>query len=320
MFWLDWVIIAVVLFGIWRGFWRGFVWQLFQIGSLVAAFLLTFWLFPQVGGWFETQLKLPVSYARPLSLALLFILLSLGLQFVGGILHKLFAPILTANPMNRLAGAIVGGFQHLLFLSIILALMVTLPLPAGIKKQASESRLAKPLITLALSLERQLGGMLGGRNLPSFGYRTVGTTDRTTTSLNFTEANPTEDIESELKLAALVNHYRQNEKLPVLVPHQKLQAAAVAHAKDMLAKGYFSHISPQNKDALARVQETGLVVVSVGENLAHAPTVEIAHAGLLASKGHRENIITKTYTHMGVAVLDAGKHGKMIVQVFAQLP
>jgi uncharacterized protein YkwD len=86
----------------------------------------------------------------------------------------------------------------------------------------------------------------------------------------------------------------------------------------MLAKGYFSHVSPQGKDALVRVQEAQISVLSVGENLANAPTVDVGHAGLMASPGHRRNIVSRDFNQVGIGVIDAGKHGKMIVEVFAK--
>ena len=53
----------------------------------------------------------------------------------------------------------------------------------------------------------------------------------------------------------------------------------------------------------------------VGENLALAVTVEIAHDGLMASPGHRENIEHPEFSSLGVGVVDT-PYGLIVVQVF----
>jgi uncharacterized protein YkwD len=46
---------------------------------------------------------------------------------------------------------------------------------------------------------------------------------------------------------------------------------------DMLARGYFSHYSPEGKSAFDRLRGEKIPFLVVGENLAFAPTVKIAH-------------------------------------------
>ena len=54
-----------------------------------------------------------------------------------------------------------------------------------------------------------------------------------------------------------------------------------------------------------------------GENLALAPTVQIAHDGLMNSPGHRANILNPRFQRIGIGVADGGMHGKMFTQNFA---
>jgi uncharacterized protein YkwD len=56
--------------------------------------------------------------------------------------------------------------------------------------------------------------------------------------------------------------------------------------------------------------------LSAGENLAYAPSVAIAHEGLMNSPGHRENILRASFNKLGVGVIDAGVNGKMFCQEF----
>lgn len=320
MIWVDWLIILFIVFGVWLGFWRGFLAQVFQIIALLLALLAAFWIFPSVGGWLEQQLHVSISLARPLSLAVIFFVLAFAFQFGAGILQKLFAPFVAANPINRAAGAIAGGVQKLLIAAFVLVLLVTLPLSAKVKDTINSARLARPLIRVALATEAQLTQWIDSDSLASLSYRTVNSDEKSTTALNYTVADPTVDLPGEATLFVLTNEIRKKDKKAELIPNLRLRAVAEAHGRDMLAKGYFSHLSPQGKDALNRVNEAKITVLTVGENLASAATVEAAQIGLLASPGHRKNILSSDFNQVGISVLDAGTHGKMVVEVFANIP
>ena len=68
---------------------------------------------------------------------------------------------------------------------------------------------------------------------------------------------------------------------------------------------------------LNRMRDGGVRFGAAGENLALAPTVQVAHDGLMNSPGHRANILNPRYRRVGIGVADGGMHGKMFVQNFA---
>jgi uncharacterized protein YkwD len=53
-----------------------------------------------------------------------------------------------------------------------------------------------------------------------------------------------------------------------------------------------------------------------GENLALAPSVDLAMKGLMQSLGHKENILSKDFQKLGVGVIDGGIYGEMFCQEF----
>ena len=63
------------------------------------------------------------------------------------------------------------------------------------------------------------------------------------------------------------------------------------------------------------------LVARIGRRLANeqalAPTVVIAHEGLMNSPGHRANILNPRFRRVGIGVADGGMHGKMFTQNFA---
>jgi uncharacterized protein YkwD len=86
----------------------------------------------------------------------------------------------------------------------------------------------------------------------------------------------------------------------------------------MLRRGYFAHADPEGKTVADRMKDHGLTYVVVGENLALAPTLPIAHQGLMDSPGHRANILHPEFERVGIGAIEARPYGIMFTQVFAK--
>ena len=96
-----------------------------------------------------------------------------------------------------------------------------------------------------------------------------------------------------------------------------LTNAARMHSTDMLAGGYFAHKDAAGRDPFWRIDKAHVDFMAAGENLALAPSIELAHTNLMNSPEHRSNILSKDYGRVGIGILDAGKYGLMITQDFA---
>jgi len=108
------------------------------------------------------------------------------------------------------------------------------------------------------------------------------------------------------------NINRQNNSLPALQENSKLDNSALQKAKDMLEKQYFDHISPSGKGPQDLAAGADYSYISIGENLAmgnFANDKELLDAWM-ASPGHRENILNKGFTEIGVAVMAGKFEGK----------
>jgi uncharacterized protein YkwD len=113
-------------------------------------------------------------------------------------------------------------------------------------------------------------------------------------------------------LLALVNGYRASQGLPALRSAAALDAAAMAHARDMTSKGFFGHTGSNGSTVGARVRSQGCSWTGVAENIATGQqTPEAAMTTWLNSPGHRRNIMGP-YTQMGQA-----RVGNTWVTVFA---
>jgi uncharacterized protein YkwD len=97
---------------------------------------------------------------------------------------------------------------------------------------------------------------------------------------------------------------------PELIP------VARAHSADMFARGYFSHYTPEGEDPFERMKDADIRFRTAGENLALAPTLQLAHTGLMNSPGHRENILNPNFGRVGIGILSGGRRGIMVSQEF----
>jgi uncharacterized protein YkwD len=114
----------------------------------------------------------------------------------------------------------------------------------------------------------------------------------------------------------LVNGERVKAGLQPLAPDAELTEVARKHSADMFARGYFSHYSPEGRSPFDRMREARVTYLTAGENLALAPTLTIAHNGLMNSPGHRANILRGQFGRVGIGVMDGGWRGLMISQEF----
>ena len=120
----------------------------------------------------------------------------------------------------------------------------------------------------------------------------------------------------EAQMLELVNAERAAAGLGPVAPDPELTEVARAHSADMFARGYFAHVSPDGLDPFDRMKRAGVTFRTAGENLALAPTVRIAHTGLMNSPGHRANILRPPFGRVGIGIMDGGRRGLMVTQNF----
>lgn len=121
-------------------------------------------------------------------------------------------------------------------------------------------------------------------------------------------------------IVELTNRSRLLYGLPALSENQVLARAAQAKADDMLAKGYFSHNTPDGKTPWDFVKAAGYRYLSAGENLAvNFTEAEKVDAAWMNSPGHRANIVNKTFEEIGIGIASGTYQGRLttfVVQMF----
>ncbi len=126
--------------------------------------------------------------------------------------------------------------------------------------------------------------------------------------------------EAEERAVELINRARRIARLPGVRLDDALRAEARAHSHDMAKGGWFGHVSPTRGGLAKRLRRACLKPPLARENVALAPTPELAHAELVRSPSHLRNILDPDVTHVGV-----GAHRQTeqpvftFTQIFAQL-
>ena len=114
-----------------------------------------------------------------------------------------------------------------------------------------------------------------------------------------------------LDLFNAINGERAAAGLPTLAVNGCVVYVAQLRSNDMASRGYFSHTSPDGQTAFGLLDYYGIPYGWAGENLARNnypadQAVAVAIRDLMASQGHRDNILSPNYTEMGVAVATDG--------------
>lgn len=129
-------------------------------------------------------------------------------------------------------------------------------------------------------------------------------------------ANDTKLSSAEQEMVNLVNQARAQNSLPALKVDPALTNVARIKAKDMIDNNYFSHNSPTYGSPFDMMKSFSIRYLKAGENIAGNQSVQGAHNSLMNSPGHRANILSPDYTHIGIGIVEGGNYGNMFSQMF----
>ena len=114
-----------------------------------------------------------------------------------------------------------------------------------------------------------------------------------------------------------VNDQRRSTGLEELTLSAELSRVAQIKAEDMRDHGYFSHTSPTYGSPFDMMKEFGIRYRSAGENIAKGyRTVDAVMKGWMNSSGHRANILSSSYTQLGVGYCTDSAGNGYWVQMF----
>ncbi|MBI2330168.1 CvpA family protein [Candidatus Daviesbacteria bacterium] len=312
--WVDLTILVVFILFAAEALGRPLILEFLDFLSFLLAGVLSFSYYNSPAKFFESQFKIP----HGLSLVLGFMAVWFLAEVILFLFIRLSLPkILKLKiPGSRVLSMIPAFLRGLVFIALALIMVATFPIQPSIKKSVLDSKLGSRILKYTSSLEQPIKQVFGGISNDSLTFLTVKPKTDERVNLGFQTNEFTTDEASENRMVDLVNFERTSKGFKPLIFDRGLRAIARGHSADMLRRGYFAHYSPEGKTVADRVLEAGIDFLVVGENLAYAPNVELAHNGFMKSAGHKANILSADYGKIGIGVMDGGVYGEMFTQVF----
>jgi uncharacterized protein YkwD len=314
---IDIVIVALVLLSVLNGWRRGFIlgvldllgWALVLIAGLRFYQPVARWLGAHVDLWSEV-------WDRPIAFVALAVLAGGFVQIAGFVLLRRVPKAFHEKTFNRLLGVIPGLANGLITAALVAALLLAIPMSEGLRERARESPLVNRLAIYAERLEAALHPVFAEAVAETLNFLTIQPESNERVELPYKVASPRPRPDLEARMLELVNQERVAAGLGALAPDPELTEVARRHSADMFARGYFAHDTPEGRDPFDRMRAANVRFVTAGENLALAPTVQVAHRGLMNSPGHRANILYPQFGRIGIGIMDGGIRGLMISQEF----
>lgn len=312
--WVDLVIFGILIFFALEAIGRPLVLEILDLAGFSLAALISFSYYNIPAKFFESEFRIP----HGLSLVLGFMIAWFGAEFIFyQLIRVIISRIPEINiPWSKTISVIPALIRGLVLIAIVLVIVATFPIQPVIKKAVLDSRVGSAILRHAYALEGPVKRIFGGLSNDSLTFLTIKPKTNEKVNLGFQTSDITIDNISENQMVDLVNKERIDRGLKALVLDERLRSVARGHSADMFKRGYFSHYSLEGLTVADRCLNAGVDFLAVGENLAFAPGVELAHKGLMSSEGHRANILSIDYHRIGIGVMDGGIYGKMFTQVF----
>ena len=113
----------------------------------------------------------------------------------------------------------------------------------------------------------------------------------------------------EKEVIRLVNEHRRTAGLDELTYDWQLSRVARYKSQDMKDNNYFSHTSPTYGSPFQMMKSFGISYRSAGENIARGQaTPKAVVDSWMNSPGHRANILSSSFTHIGVGYVADGRY------------
>jgi uncharacterized protein YkwD len=314
---VDIILVIVILLSVLNGYRRGFIHGVLDLAGWVLGLLAALRYYHSFAEWIGLHFNLwSEVWDQPIAFVVVALLVCVSVQVIGNLLLSQLPQDIQDRRVNQLFGVIPGFVNGLIIVAILSALLLALPVSEGVSERARDSTLVNRLAVYAERLEGQLRPVFGDAIARTLNLLTIRPDSNERVTLPFKVEKPRPRPDLEKQMLDLVNQERQAAGLKPLEPDPELTEVARAHSADMFARGYFAHDTPEGISPFDRIRAAKVHFTTAGENLALAPTLSIAHTGLMNSPGHRANILRPEFGRVGIGVMDGGMRGLMVSQEF----
>ncbi|MFV9672934.1 MAG: CvpA family protein [Acidimicrobiia bacterium] len=308
---IDFVVLALVVLLVVRGWVRGLVREAIDVGTLVLGALLAFRLAPTAGRLLSDLTDLSPEPARVIGGVVLFIAITVGATIVGSLIHRSIKHLPGLTTLNRIGGAALGVVYAAVLVVIATTLISATPMPSALAEEVEQSSVVAFVVEPDSVAQDVIGLLSGDRALQSMIW-IRSAVDGWTIDPRFTDVTlPGMDVGSGSHASTAtadllyeeINRDRAEAGLDPLTWSESMSLVAVTRAFDVYRSGSFEAVSP----IADRLSEVGISGTNPVEYLLLAPTPD----GLVEAANTGEG-----FTTVGIGVVD-GPLGLMAVIVLA---
>ncbi|MDQ3908169.1 MAG: CvpA family protein [Acidobacteriota bacterium] len=313
---IDVLLAVVVLLSALAGYRRGFILGVLDLARWIGSLLVGLRFYQPLARWLAPRFPWDRAWVAPVAFLVVATAAGVIIHLLGYALLRRLSDDTHKGRVNRALGVLPGLVNGLISAAILSALLLSAPLPEGLQDGARASAVANKLAAQTERLESALAPVFDDAIRQTLTQLTIKPESGETVQLPFKVANTRPRPDLEAQMLELVNRERAAAGLKPLAPDPELTEVARKHSADMFARGYFAHVNPEGQSPFDRMAAAGVKFRTAGENLALAPTLQIAHTGLMNSPGHRANILQPSFGRVGIGIMDGGRRGLMVSQEF----
>ena len=315
--WIDLVFIILIIYFVLTQ--KGFINTFLE----AVAFIFSLFFSYKFYGFFGKLLILNFSLSKGIAQASGFFIAWFLAEIIFSVMAlplsaKLFARF-QKHPVNSSLGVVAAIIQAATIFLFFVSLVFAFPVRGQIKQALLDSRSGPIFMNVSRSTEKYIKNIFGEAVNETLNFLTIKpeSTERVNLGIKPQEKQLSYDTESEITMFSAVNKEREQRGIRVLTFDYQIRDVARDYALEMFKNGFFSHISAVDGSSPAdRADRANISYLVIGENLAFAPDVYVAHSGLMNSEGHKRNILSEEFGKVGIGVVDGGVYGKMFVQEF----
>src|ERR1035437_2924614 len=321
--WIDIFILIILFFYVVEGFALGLLVASVDLLSFVLSFLAGITFYGFIASILVKFLPISHGFANAIGFFVVAVLVEIIINIILKILiakvpfFKLFmSSAMPIKIVSKFLGIIPGLCSGLILSAFILSVILALPFSMFLMQSILNAKIGSALVANTQGFRKDWNSIFGGAVNDTLSFLTIEPQSNESIKLNFKVANGSIDQNAQLQMFKLVNNERTSRGLLALSWSNGLSGIGEAHCKDMFINGYFSHNSQSGLSPFDRMAQGNIAFNFAGENLALAPSVDLAMKGLMQSPGHKENILSKDFQKLGVGVIDGGIYGEMFCQEF----
>ncbi|QNO14419.1 serine protease [Alkalicella caledoniensis] len=122
----------------------------------------------------------------------------------------------------------------------------------------------------------------------------------------------------EMEMLSRINEERAKVGVAPLQIDVEVSKWARIKSQDMKDLNYFAHNSPTYGTPFEMMRNAGISYRRAAENISASQSPYISHLRLMASTGHKNNILNPNFTHVGIGIVDQNSSGVLVTQLFIQ--